>query len=172
MMMVRGPLQSGSPGAGGLRFAADSGLRVILNLKLHQHIEKLSFYGYLHPVFSGAPKMKFIRYIGATIVLAMLASCSPALPTQEKYDVMKTLLQGSPALKTKMIEFCAANKGSPQEVLGMSLIANVPASQAKKVTCQRLANGIASGRVTYKDFQTSFRTRLPTPALIRVLQGR
>lgn len=116
--------------------------------------------------------MKFIRYIGATIVLAMLASCSPALPTQEKYDVMKTLLQGSPALKTKMIEFCAANKGSPQEVLGMSLIANVPASQAKKVTCQRLANGIASGRVTYKDFQTSFRTRLPTPALIRVLQGR
>ncbi len=103
----------------------------------------------------------------AAVVLTgfLLSACV----TEHTYNQAQELVRGSPAMKRDGIERCyrGASRASPARKAEMAKIMNVsPRSDVARTYCTRAFNGIANGRISYRDFQTR------SPKFIRVIQGR
>lgn len=51
-------------------------------------------------------------------------------------------------------------------------MANVSASDPMAVVCRRVVNGLTAGKITSEEVETFVRTQVPSPNLIKVVQGR
>lgn len=89
--------------------------------------------------------------------------------TETSYNRAQEIVRGSPAAKRDGVDRCyrGANRASPARKAEMARIMNIsPRRDVARIYCQRAFNGIANGRITYRDFQTR------SPRFIRVIQGR
>ncbi|MBW6423571.1 hypothetical protein KX729_19110 [Rhizobium sp. XQZ8] len=109
------------------------------------------------------------RGLGIVSVCVGLSSCT----TQEKVEAVGEALKGSAALRAKVIEKCINNERqwNPDSQEGLATIVTTADSRNKRLICERLYNGIASGRLTAKDIR-SFNDETLTPNAIRVLRGK
>lgn len=112
-----------------------------------------------------------IRY--SIPLLAVALTLSGCAVSQERYEAGRTALEGSPKLKQEAINLCIkdAKTSSPTVLRNAALLANTSAAAAPKVVCTRVYNAWANGRLTYKDYKSAM-TGDPTPATIRIIQGR
>jgi outer membrane PBP1 activator LpoA protein len=115
--------------------------------------------------------MKALHLIAACTLTVALSGCAEL--SAEKYAVAQTLLQGSPQLRTKLIEQCAAKtrtkSKSDLELLAAAINTSVPS--APRTACSRIINAMTSGRMTREQYNAAGRGDI-TPAMIRIIQGR
>ncbi|GGD92572.1 hypothetical protein GCM10011390_09130 [Aureimonas endophytica] len=82
-------------------------------------------------------------------------------------------MKGSPALRQELVDHCLKTShvvGEERRMLAK--VANVSANAPlEKILCTRVTNALASGRLSYSDFQ-SMEFGHVTPGLIRALQDR
>ena len=102
------------------------------------------------------------------LALTLLTSCSPS---ESHYKAIQASLKNGYAEKHYMIEGCASRRRSAKSRKELAAALRVPESRVNIVLCTRLANGIASGRLTYSDIQSVYEGKKATPNMIRVLQG-
>jgi hypothetical protein len=122
-----------------------------------------------------------IASAAATVAgLVMLGGCtSPQRITPQninpvQYASASEALKGSPALRRAELQNCVAKarRFGPREIESVRLVMNLPTRQDVPTTyCQRAIAAVASGRLTYADYQ-AVRANQITPKLIRVIQGR
>ncbi|HEV7319526.1 MAG TPA: hypothetical protein VGO04_13080 [Ensifer sp.] len=113
--------------------------------------------------------MKPIRTATLVLSLAVLASCAPS---QDDYARLQTAAQGSPALQKAMYQECVNKRWSKSDLQGGALLLSVPPSKVPTLTCKRLVNALASGRLKYADVRQNMNNGGPTVNLIKILQGR
>lgn len=106
------------------------------------------------------------------ITMAALASATLLITgcvTEASYNRAQEIVRGSPAAKREGVNKCyeGARRASPARKAEMAMIMNVsPRRDVARIYCQRVFNGIASGRIDHSDFRTK------SPRFIRVIQGR
>ncbi len=110
------------------------------------------------------------RMLAVAIVAAALASCATQA-TPERYKAASTALEGSAALRAKTIAHCVQHKWRKETIENLALLLDVSESKAPALGCQRVINGVASGRLTYEDFEKTRRGDI-TAKVVKVLQGR
>lgn len=113
-----------------------------------------------------------MKYAIALVATGLtLSSCTTTQET--RYNSMATALAGSKGLRNDFVKKCAADKGSisPVSRQQMALLMNVKYSQVDLLFCRRLADAVASGRLTYSDTR-KVRQGQMTPKVIKILQGR
>ncbi len=110
------------------------------------------------------------RMMAVAIVTSALASCATQA-TPEKYQAASSALEGSAALRTKMIAQCVQQKWRKETIENLALLLDVSESKAPALGCQRVINGMASGKLTYEDFEKTRRGDI-TAKVVKVLQGR
>lgn len=117
--------------------------------------------------------MRIIQKLISAAVLAMLASCATTGTTNEKYETNKTAVSGSPKVKQRQIDKCAAHLTlqSTAKRQAFADLANTTIDKVPKVYCTRIWNALADGRVSYDDY-VAFDNHHNTPNMIRVIQGR
>ncbi|UVD59131.1 hypothetical protein NE852_11495 [Rhizobium sp. Pop5] len=105
----------------------------------------------------------------ATIMIsvALLAGCAP---TQQDYDAIVTLLQGSARARNQFVNDCS--KGfDANERRNAGIVINVSDKDAPRIACQRYLAAALSGRATYQDL-LDIKAHRFTPKLIKIFQGR
>lgn len=117
--------------------------------------------------------MRVTQKIICAGVLLMLASCATTGTTHEKYETSKTAVAGSPKVKQRQIDKCAAHLTlrSTQARQNMADLANTSIEKVPQVYCTRIWNALGDGRVSYDDY-LAFQNHHNTPNMIRVIQGR
>lgn len=110
------------------------------------------------------------RMMAVAIVTSALASCATQ-GTPEKYTAASSALEGSAALRTKTIAQCVQQKWRKETIENLALLLDVSESKAPALGCQRVINGMASGKLTYEDFEKARRGDM-TAKVVKVLQGR
>ncbi|MEI2297647.1 hypothetical protein [Ensifer sp. MJa1] len=113
--------------------------------------------------------MKPLRTALLVLSLAVLASCAPS---QDDYARMQTAVQGSPELQKALHKDCLSKRWSKSDLEDAALLLSVPPGKAQALTCKRVVNALASGRLKYADVQQLMSNRGPTVNLIKILQGR
>ncbi len=111
--------------------------------------------------------MKTIKLLTPLLLAGALSACAP---TRAEYDMMHTTLEGSPAIRARVIAECKKDGFSREQIESLAALMNVPERNVKPVFCNRLHGALASGRLTYEDVRSVWGT--PTPNLIRIMQGR
>lgn len=113
-------------------------------------------------------KYKFIKYLCVCIATVAASGCN----TEENFKARATALAGSKSLKAKVNEVCANDSVWTMQTRA-AFATLVPEKDAYRpqVLCERFYNGMASGRITQRDLNT-IANEDPSPALIRVLQGK
>lgn len=109
--------------------------------------------------------MTIVRTVAILSTALFLAGCV----TESSYNQAQEIVRGSPAAKRQGVEQCyeGSRRASAARKAEMATIMNVsPRRDVARIYCQRAFDGIASGRITYRDFQTR------SPAFIRAIQGR
>lgn len=101
--------------------------------------------------------------------LLLLGGCVSAT----QYAAVSEALKGSPSLRNDEIDRCVkTNRSTAREKDIMRKLMNLsPGSDTARVGCTRMVGAVASGRLSYADYQ-SVRMGQVTPQLIRVLQAR
>ncbi|MGO4618480.1 hypothetical protein AB4Z34_21475 [Ensifer sp. 2YAB10] len=112
--------------------------------------------------------MKSLRTASLVLSLAVLASCAPS---QDEYARLQAAAQGSPALQKAMYQDCVSKKWSRSDLEGGAMLLSVPPSKVPALTCKRLVNALASGRLKYADVRRNMNGG-PTVSLIKILQDR
>lgn len=109
------------------------------------------------------------RGLGVVAVCLGLSGCM----TQDNVEAVGEAIKGSPALRAKVIENCINNprQWNPDAQEGLATIVTAADSRNKRLICERIYNGIASGRLTAKDIR-SFNDETLTPNAVRVLRGK
>lgn len=117
--------------------------------------------------------MRITQKLISAAVLAMLASCATTGSTQQKYEISKTAVSGSPKVKQRQIEKCAAHLTlkSTAARQNMADLANTSIDKVPQVYCTRIWNALGDGRVSYDDY-LAFQNHHNTPNMIKVIQGR
>ncbi|NUS67983.1 MAG: hypothetical protein HOQ41_06490 [Ensifer adhaerens] len=113
--------------------------------------------------------MKLLLTASLVLSLAVLASCAPS---QDDYARMQTAVQGSPALQNEIYRDCVSKRWSKSDREDAALLLSVSPGKAQAVTCKRVVNALASGRLKYADVHQLMTNRGPTVNLIKILQGR
>jgi hypothetical protein len=85
---------------------------------------------------------------------------------------MIPIVKESPSARAKVIAKCMAQPMQPEALDQIAFYVKAQRSEVKKLFCQRLTNGVASGKITYSDFKAIFQKKMATPALVSVLKGR
>lgn len=113
--------------------------------------------------------MTIIKPALAVATALLLSGCV----TQNTYDTSREALRGSPGLRTQFVNNCVSNiRSKPQQQRqAMATVMNTSLRNAPRVYCQRVTNGITSGRLSRSDINAGARGQL-TPSIVRVLQGR
>ncbi|MDL2398483.1 hypothetical protein [Rhizobium mayense] len=115
--------------------------------------------------------MKYLHILAIASVLASLAACTPEQRAQ-KSEAVKTALQGSPALRENFYASCRSGNITAKQKQAIATMANVSASDPMAVVCRRVVNGLTAGKITSEEVETFVRTQVPSPNLIKVVQGR
>jgi hypothetical protein len=113
-----------------------------------------------------------MRIINILIPFLVAAAVSGCAPTREEFSSAHTLLEGSPRIRTERISDCIKKPRTEKWIKDISDLTNAPKGKEKIVLCNRLYNGLATGRLTYEDIKSAYGTDPLAPNLIRVLQGR
>ena len=109
--------------------------------------------------------MAIFRALAVLSTALLLSACV----TESSYNRAQEIVRGSPAAKRDGVERCyrGTSRVSATRKAEMAVIMNVsPRRDVARIYCQRAFDGIASGRITYRDFQTR------NAKFIRVIQGR
>lgn len=109
--------------------------------------------------------MPILRASAVALTGLLLSACV----TETSYNRAQEIVRGSPAAKRDAVDRCyrGASRMSPVRKAEMARIMNVsPRRDVARIYCQRAFDGVASGRITYRDFQTR------SPRFIRAIQGR
>ncbi|MGY5801162.1 hypothetical protein ACXHMN_07505 [Rhizobium sp. LEGMi12c] len=113
-----------------------------------------------------------VRLIRPAIIafsLTVLASCT----SQEKgFEKIIPILKESPTARVQVIDKCMSQHLPPETLDEIAFYVKSQRSEAKRLFCQRLTNGLASGKISYADFKAMFQQKKVTPALVSVLKGR
>ena len=106
--------------------------------------------------------MSFVKPALAAAAALMLSGCV----SQNSYDSSREALRGSPALRTQFVNNCVSNiRTKPLNTRqGMATVMNTSVRNVPRVYCQRVTNGITSGRLTRSDINAGARGQL-TPAV-------
>lgn len=86
---------------------------------------------------------------------------------------MSEALKGSPALRSDEVRRCVAdNRSTPdQKTMMLKLMNLAPDRDPVRVGCERVVEGLASGRLGYDDYR-KLQFGEVTPQVIRLLQAR
>lgn len=103
----------------------------------------------------------------------MLASCATISSSQQKYETNKAIVEGSPRVKQRSIERCAARVTLSSTVKRERLaeLANTSLEKVPQVYCSRIWNALADGRVSANDYLALDNHNI-TPNMIKIIQGR
>ncbi|MGV1833191.1 hypothetical protein ACQZ6C_00365 [Rhizobium rhizogenes] len=112
--------------------------------------------------------MRFTRPMLVALALTVLASCTSQ---EENFNSMIPIVKESPSARAKVIAKCMAQPMQPEALDQIAFYVKAQRSEVKKLFCQRLTNGVASGKITYSDFKAVFQKKMVTPALVSVLKG-
>lgn len=109
------------------------------------------------------------RILSVFVFGVFLASCT----NQEKLDAVGEALKGSGSLRAKFAEQCMndGNLWAASSQAALATLVTTADSRNKRLICDRLSSGFASGRLTSRDLQ-SLSTADPSPNVIRVLRGK
>lgn len=113
--------------------------------------------------------MSFIRYAPIAIALALLSSCTSP---EKNFSEALPLLKESPSARAMAIEKCMTPALEPEVLDQLAFYVKAPRSEVMRATCQRVVNGVASGKITYNDFKAIHQKKMLTPAFVAVLKGR
>lgn len=113
--------------------------------------------------------MSILKPALAAASALMLSGCV----TQTNYDASREALRGSPGLRSQFVSQCVTNisRKPASTRQAMATMMNTSLRNVPRTYCQRITNGITSGRLTRSDINAGARGQL-TPAVVRVLQGR
>lgn len=106
-----------------------------------------------------------IRKIALLAAGLLLSGCT----TETDYNRVQEIINGSPAIRQQVINECYAktNTAPAHETANMRKVMNLgPKANVPKTFCTRAVNGVASKRITYRDYVNK------SPNFIRVIQGR
>ncbi len=113
--------------------------------------------------------MPFAKFACTAIAALLLSGCV----SQTSYDTSREALRGSPALRSDFVRECTGNiaRKPLAQRQAMAKLMNTSVRNTPRVYCQRVTNGITSGRLSRADINAGSMGRL-TPGVVRVLQGR
>ena len=113
--------------------------------------------------------MPFAKFGLSAAAVLLLSACV----TQTNYDASREALRGSPGLRNQFVSQCVTNisRKPVNTRQAMATVMNTSLRNVPRTYCQRITNGITSGRLTRSDINSGARGQL-TPAVVRVLQGR
>ncbi|WP_332304720.1 hypothetical protein [Rhizobium sp. GR12] len=106
-----------------------------------------------------------IKKIALLVPVLMLSGCV----SETEYNRVQEVMNGSPAARQHVINECYGKtiKAPAQETANVRRIMNLgPKANVQKTFCTRAVNGVASKRITYRDYVNK------SPNFIRVIQGR
>ncbi|RVT80240.1 hypothetical protein EM858_04395 [Agrobacterium sp. CNPSo 2736] len=106
-----------------------------------------------------------IKKIALLVPVLMLSGCV----SETEYNRLQEVMNGSSAARQYAINECYAKtiKAPAHETANVRIIMNLsPKANVQKTFCTRAVNGVASKRITYRDYVNK------TPNFIRVIQGR
>ncbi|WP_349958138.1 hypothetical protein [Rhizobium sp. ZPR3] len=112
--------------------------------------------------------MRFIPSASFVFALAVLASCTSQ---EENFKKGVPIIKESPTARAQLISKCMSQHLSPETLDEVAFYVKSQRSEAKRLFCQRLTNGLASGKISYADFKAMFQQKKVTPALVSVLKG-
>lgn len=107
-------------------------------------------------------KIRKITFLAGAL---LLSGCT----SEMDYNRVQEVMNGSPAIRQQIINECYAktNTAPAHETANMRKVMNLgPKANVPKTFCTRAVNGVASKRITYRDYLNK------TPNFIRVIQGR
>jgi len=78
----------------------------------------------------------------------------------------------SATARAQVIDKCMSQRLPPETLDEIAFYVKTQRSDAKRLFCQRLMNGVVSGKISYADFKAMFQQKKVTPALASVLKGR
>ncbi|NTF41779.1 hypothetical protein [Rhizobium rhizogenes] len=113
--------------------------------------------------------MRLIRSASFVFTLAILASCTSQ---QEDFEKVIPIMKESPSARALVVEKCMSQHLPSETLDEIAFYVKSQKSDAKRLFCQRLTNGLAFGKISYADFKALFQQKKVTPALIAVLKGR
>jgi hypothetical protein len=110
-------------------------------------------------------RCNLIVLLGAS--LAVAACTSPALRSM---DYKKNL--ADPTVKSTLLARCVSdfNRQSESHRANMAILMRTAEKNASSVFCKRLVDGIASGRITASDIETTNSKHL-SPKVLKVIMG-
>jgi len=116
--------------------------------------------------------MKKSRSI-ATVLAATGILCLAGCVSATQYATMAEALNGSPALRRDAVDQCVrSHRSTAQHKDFLRKLMNLkPGSPVVRISCERAVKAVASGRLTYADYQNNLRGQT-SPKVVRVLQGR
>ena len=113
--------------------------------------------------------MRFIRFASVVFTLAVLASCTSQ---EENFKKVVPIIKESPSARAQVIAKCMSQHLPPETLDQIAFYVKSQRSEAKRLFCERLTSGVASGKISYVDFKAIFQQKKVTPAFIAVLKGR
>lgn len=116
-----------------------------------------------------------IKLVLSAMTVIVLSGCN-ATTTPENYALRQQLYKGSPALKQDFVKSCAKRiqkaNSTPQKAAYLAKLTNSSVQAAPRVGCQRVADGLVSGRLRYEDYRMDVEQKRMTPNMARILQGK
>lgn len=113
--------------------------------------------------------------MGAILASLVISGCN-STTSPEKYALRQQLYRGSPAIKQDFINYCSERyrkrNSTPEAAADLAKLVNSSVQAAPRVGCQRVANAIASGRLTYEEHRKDVEQDSLTPTMARILQGQ
>jgi hypothetical protein len=113
--------------------------------------------------------MRLIRSVSFVFTLAILAACTSQ---EENFEKVIPIMKESPSARAMVIDKCMSQHLPPETLDEIAFYVKSKKTEAKRLFCQRLTSGLASGKISYADFKTLFQQKKFTPAFIAVLKGR
>ena len=112
--------------------------------------------------------MRLIRPVIIAFSLTVLASCA----SQEKsFEKNIPIMKESATARAQVIDKCMSQHLPPETLDEIAFYVKSQRSEAKRLFCQRLMNGVVAGKISYADFKAMFQQKKVTPALVSVLKG-
>ena len=112
--------------------------------------------------------MRMIRLLPIALGLAILASCTSQ---KQNFEKVIPIMKESPSARAMVIDKCMSQHLPPETLDEIAFYVKSQRSEAKRLFCQRLTSGLASGKINYSDFKALFQQKKVTPALVSVLKG-
>lgn len=114
----------------------------------------------------------FSNIFRGLVLVAFSAGLSGCL-TEDKIASDAAILKSNPLVLKQMIAECTTYRHlwSAESQIGLATIVSAADARNRPLICARIFNGIASGRLKAKDYN-SFGDEVLTPNAIRILQGK